>query len=122
MIERRGGAIVTMASNAGRYLDITLTSSYAAAKAGIVMFTRHLAKEVGPYGIRANVVAPATTATERVRGVFDEEGLARVGAMSPLGRVGLPEDSALATLYLASESSGWITGITIDVAGGRIML
>lgn len=122
MIERRSGAIVTMASNAGRYLDITLTSSYAAAKAGIVMFTRHVAKEVGQYGIRANVVAPATTATERVKGVFGEEGLAKVGLMSPLARVGAPEDSALATLYLVSASSGWVTGVTFDVAGGRIML
>jgi 3-oxoacyl-[acyl-carrier protein] reductase len=122
MIERKGGAIVTMASNAGRYLDLPLTSSYAAAKAGIVMFTRHLAKEVGEHNIRANVVAPATTTSERVLGVWNEEGLARVAAMSPLGRVGTPEDSALATLYLCSDASGWITGITLDVAGGRIML
>ena len=50
MIERRRGAIVTMGSNAGRYLDITLTASYAAAKAGVVMFTRHIAKEVGDTG------------------------------------------------------------------------
>jgi 3-oxoacyl-[acyl-carrier protein] reductase len=122
MIERRSGAIVTMASNAGRSLDMTLTASYAAAKAGIVMFTRHVAREVGQFGIRANVVAPATTATERVKGVYDEEGLLRIGAMAPLGRVGTPEDSALATLYLASDAAGWITGITIDVAGGRVML
>jgi 3-oxoacyl-[acyl-carrier protein] reductase len=122
MIERRAGSIVTMSSNAGRLLDITLTASYAAAKAGIAMFTRHLAKEVGEYGIRANIIAPATLATDRVKGVMDEEMLGRIGAMAPLGRIGRPEDAALVALFLASESAGWLTGITIDVAGGRIML
>lgn len=122
MIERRRGAIVTMASNAGRFLDITLTASYAAAKAGIAMFTRHVAKEVGQYGVRANVVAPATIATDRVKGVMDEQMLTWIAGMAPLGRIGQPEDAALATLFLASDASSWLTGITIDVTGGRIML
>jgi 3-oxoacyl-[acyl-carrier protein] reductase len=122
MIERQQGSIVTMASNSGRFLDITLTASYAAAKAGIVMFTRHIAKELGQHGIRANVIAPATLATDRVKGVMDEAMLASVGAMAPLGRIGQPEDAALATLFLTSEAAGWLTGITLDVAGGRIML
>jgi 3-oxoacyl-[acyl-carrier protein] reductase len=122
MIERQGGTVVTMSSNAGRFLDITLTASYAAAKAGIAMFTRHLAKEVGQYGIRANVVAPATLATDRVKAVMDEEMRSSIAAMAPLGRIGEPEDAALATLFLCSNASGWLTGITIDVAGGRIML
>jgi 3-oxoacyl-[acyl-carrier protein] reductase len=122
MIERRRGAIVTMASNSGRYLDIPLTASYAAAKAGIVQFTRHAAKELGQYGIRANVVAPATLATDRVKGVFHPDDLRAVGEMAPLGRIGEPEDAALATLFLASESAAWLTGITIDVAGGRVMM
>jgi 3-oxoacyl-[acyl-carrier protein] reductase len=122
MIERRSGAIVTMASYAGRLLDITLTASYAAAKAGIVMFTRHVAKEVGRHGVRLNCVAPATTLTERVKGVLDEERRAAVAEMTPLGKLGDPEDSAHATLYLCSDASKWITGITIDDAGGRVML
>ncbi|HWE82724.1 MAG TPA: SDR family NAD(P)-dependent oxidoreductase [Gaiellaceae bacterium] len=122
MIERGSGAIVTMASNAGRLLDITLTASYAAAKAGIVMFSRHVAKEVGPHGVRVNCVAPATTLTDRVKGVLDDERRAHVANLAPLGKIGAPEDSAYATLYLCSEVAGWITGITIDVAGGRIML
>jgi 3-oxoacyl-[acyl-carrier protein] reductase len=122
MIERRRGAIVTMASNAGRFLDIPLTASYAAAKAAIVMFTRHVAKEVGTYGIRANCVAPATSLSERVGRIMSPERIEEIAAMAPLGRIGLPEDTALATLFLASESSGWITGVTLDIAGGRIML
>ena len=122
MIERRGGAIVTMASNAARFLDITLTASYAAAKAGVAMFTRHVAKEVGPYGIRANCVAPGTALSERVRRIMPQEKQQAVAALSPLGRLGLPEDTALATLFLVSESASYLTGVTLDIAGGRIML
>jgi len=122
MIERRRGSIVTMASNAARFLDSTLTASYAAAKAGIAMFTRHVAREVGPYGIRANCIAPATTLSERIERILTEEQRAALSAKSPLGRLGVPEDSAMATLFLASESASWLTGVTIDVAGGRVML
>jgi 3-oxoacyl-[acyl-carrier protein] reductase len=122
MIERRRGAVVTMASNAARFLDSTLTASYAAAKAGIAMFTRHVAREVGPHGVRANCVAPATTTSERIERILTEEQRAALSAKSPLGRLGVPEDSAMATLFLASDSAGWLTGVTIDVAGGRVML
>jgi 3-oxoacyl-[acyl-carrier protein] reductase len=122
MIEREGGAIVTMASNGGRYLDKLLTASYAAAKAGVVQFTRHVAKELGPHGIRVNSIAPATVTSERVERIMDEEALRKVAEMSPLGRIGTPEDCALATLFLVSDSAGWLTGVTLDVAGGRIML
>jgi 3-oxoacyl-[acyl-carrier protein] reductase len=122
MIERRRGVIVTMASNAGRLLDMKLTASYAAAKAGIAMLTRHVALEVGRHGIRVNCVAPATVRSERVDKLLSQERQAEVAAMSPLGRMGVPEDVAAAALFLASESAGWLTGVTVDVAGGRIML
>jgi NAD(P)-dependent dehydrogenase (short-subunit alcohol dehydrogenase family) len=122
MMERGRGAIVTMASNGGRFLDIPLTASYAAAKAGIVMFTRHVAKEVGPKGVRVNCVAPATVVSERVNRILTQERIAEIAALSPLGRIGHPEDAALATLFLVSDSASWLTGVTLDVAGGRIML
>ncbi|MGH2981089.1 MAG: SDR family NAD(P)-dependent oxidoreductase [Solirubrobacterales bacterium] len=122
MIEREGGVIVTMSSNGGRLLDKLLTASYAAAKAGVIQFTRHIAMELGPRGIRANCIAPATVLSERVGRIMDEESRARTAAMSPLGTLGTPEDCALATLFLASDSSSWMTGVTLDVAGGRIML
>lgn len=121
MLERRHGAIVTMASNAARLLDATLTSSYAAAKAGIVQFTRHVAREAGPYGVRANCIAPATTLTERIERNLNPEQRAELAAKAPLGTLGTPEDSAYATLYLASDAAKWLTGVTLDIAGGRVM-
>jgi 3-oxoacyl-[acyl-carrier protein] reductase len=122
MAERGSGSIVTMASNAARFLDIQLTASYAAAKAGIAMLSRHAALELGPHGVRVNVLAPATILSERVKRNMDEERLAQIAAMSPLGSVGVPEDPALAALFLASDSARWMTGATVDVAGGRIMM
>jgi 3-oxoacyl-[acyl-carrier protein] reductase len=103
-------------------LDVPLTASYAAAKAGVMVFTRHMAKEVGPHGIRANCVAPATTLTERTSRILSQERRAELAGLAPLGRLGVPDDTALATLFLASSSAAWLTGVTLDVAGGRIML
>lgn len=122
MIERGSGVIVTMSSNGGRYLDKLLTASYAAAKAGVVQFTRHVAMEVGPRGIRVNSIAPATVSSERVETIMDDQSRAKVAEMSPLGTMGTPDDCALATLFLVSDSARWLTGVTLDVAGGRIML
>jgi 3-oxoacyl-[acyl-carrier protein] reductase len=122
MVERGSGSIVTMASNAARFLDIKLTASYAAAKSGIMMLSRHAALELGPHGVRVNILAPATILTERVKRVMDEERRAAIAEMSPLGTIGAPEDAALAALFLASDSAGWMTGVTLDVAGGRIMM
>jgi 3-oxoacyl-[acyl-carrier protein] reductase len=122
MIERGRGAIVTMASNAARNLDVTLTASYAASKAGVVMFTRHVAKEVGPSGVRVNCIAPATTMSERVERIMTPERIQFMADLAPLNRIGTPNDSALAALFLASDSASWLTGVTLDVAGGRIMM
>jgi 3-oxoacyl-[acyl-carrier protein] reductase len=122
MVERGAGSVVTMASNAARFLDIQLTASYAAAKAGIMVLSRHAALELGPHGVRVNILAPATILSERVKRNMDEERLASIAGMSPLGTIGVPQDPALAALFLASDSAGWMTGVTLDVAGGRIMM
>lgn len=122
MLEHRTGAIVTMASNGARLLDKPLTASYVAAKAGVVQFTRHVAREIGPQGVRINCVAPATTTSERIERIMDDEAQARTAALSPLGRLGVPADTAQATLFLLSGAAAWLTGVTLDVAGGRVML
>ena len=122
MVEAGRGAIVTMSSISGRLLDKPTQAAYAAAKAGVAMFTRHLALEVGRHGIRANCVAPGTTRSERLERVMTPEAIERTAALSPLGRLGEPDDVANATLFLLSEASSWLTGVTLDVAGGRVML
>ena len=94
---------MTMASNGARLLDKPLTASYVAAKAGIVQFTRHVAREVGPQGVRVNCVAPATTTSERIERIMDDESQARTAALSPLGRMGVPDDVAQATIFLLSS-------------------
>jgi 3-oxoacyl-[acyl-carrier protein] reductase len=122
MLERRSGAIVTMASNGARLLDKPLTASYVAAKAGVVQLTRHVAREVGPDGVRVNCVAPGTTTSERIERIMDAESQERTAALSPLGRLGTPYDTAQATLFLLSGSAAFLTGVTLDIAGGRVMI
>ncbi|HVX32239.1 MAG TPA: SDR family oxidoreductase, partial [Solirubrobacterales bacterium] len=97
-------------------------AAYAASKAGILMFTRHMALELGEFGIRANSVAPGTTMSERIEKLMDEEEIAYTAALSPLGKFGAPEDTANATCFLLSDAAGWLTGVTIDISGGRVML
>lgn len=122
MIERRAGSIVTMSSISGRFLDKKTQAAYAASKAGVAMFTRHLAIELGEHGIRANVVAPGTTMSERIEKLMDEEEIAYTRALSPLGIFGVPADTANATVFLLSDAARWLTGVTIDVNGGRVMM
>jgi 3-oxoacyl-[acyl-carrier protein] reductase len=86
------------------------------------MFSRHVANEVGQRGVRVNCLATSSVLTERVKRLMPEETQREFAGMHPLGRMGTPEDVALATLFLASESSSWITGVTLDVSGGRIMV
>jgi 3-oxoacyl-[acyl-carrier protein] reductase len=119
MIERGGGSIVTMASSAARF-PTGAPVPYAAAKAGVVVLTSQVASEVGSHKVRVNCLAPHTVLVERTRRFMPEEDQRRIAAEIPLRRLGTPEDVALATLFLASESSSWITGVTLDVAGGKV--
>jgi len=121
MLERGRGAIVTMSSAAGRQAAKS-AAAYAAAKAGVVAFTRHLAAEFAPRGIRANCVAPSATENDKMRAWMSAEQRAALGASFPLRRLGQPSDVAAATLFLAADASSWITGATLDIAGGKIMI
>lgn len=122
MIERRRGAIVTMASTAGRVPLPGPSAAYAAAKAGVIMYTRYLAAEAGKHGIRANCISPGTVLVDRLARIIPEDRLQSMAAMTALGRLGTPDDIAGAALFLASDSSSWITGATLDVNGGAVML
>jgi 3-oxoacyl-[acyl-carrier protein] reductase len=121
MVERRRGVVVTMASSAARQAAKS-SAAYAAAKAGIIALSRHLAAEHAEDGIRINCVAPSAIENDRMRTWMSEEQRLALGRSFPLGRLGQPEDVAAATLFLASDASSWITGATLDVAGGKIML
>jgi len=117
----RGGSIITMASSAARQAAKS-AAAYAAAKAGVVAFTRHLAGEMAPRGIRANCLAPSAVENDKMRTWMTQEQRDALGASFPLRRLGQPHDVAAAALFLASAESSWITGATIDVSGGKIML
>ena len=121
MIERGGGAIITMSSTAGRQPG-GANAAYAAAKAGVVMFTKHLAHEVGRHGIRVNCLAPSAVLNDRMRRFMSAEQLDELAAAFPLGRIGQPDDVAQAVLYLASSASSWVTGVTLDLTGGRVIV
>jgi 3-oxoacyl-[acyl-carrier protein] reductase len=122
MIERGEGSIVTMSSCGARVLDKPLTASYAASKAAVVQLTRHTALEVGRHGVRVNCVAPGTVTSERIERIMDDAAMEFTAGLSPMGTMGTPEDAAQATLFLLSSAARWITGVTLDVAGGRVML
>lgn len=119
MVEQGSGSIVTMASSASQGA-VVAPAAYAAAKAGIGALTRQLALQVAPSGVRVNCLAPSTIRTERLARV-PAERLEAIAAEHPLARLGTPEDVANAALFLAADASGWITGITLDVAGGLLM-
>jgi 3-oxoacyl-[acyl-carrier protein] reductase len=121
MLERGRGTIITMASAAARQAARS-AAGYAAAKAGVIAFTRHLAGEYAPRGIRANCLAPSAVENDKMRTWMTAEQRAELGASFPLRRIGQPEDVAAAALFLASDASSWITGATLDIAGGKIML
>jgi 3-oxoacyl-[acyl-carrier protein] reductase len=121
MIERGRGAIVTMSSAAARQAAQS-AAAYAAAKGGVIAFSRHLAAEMADRGIRVNCVAPSATENDKMRTWMSAEQRTALGASFPLGRLGQPDDVAAAALFLASDASAWITGATLDIAGGKIMV
>jgi 3-oxoacyl-[acyl-carrier protein] reductase len=122
MKERRAGNIITISSAAARKPYHAAPIPYAAAKAGIQILTQDLAAQVGPYGIRANCIAPETILTERNRELIPEVQQKALRESHPVRRLGTPEDVASAALYLASDDAAWIAGITLDVAGGAVVV
>jgi 3-oxoacyl-[acyl-carrier protein] reductase len=119
MLDRGSGSILTMSSAAGRQPS-QANLAYGVANAGLVMLTRHLATEIGPHGVRINTLAPSSIRTEKVAARMPPAVQEQVAALHPLRRLGTPDDVAQVALFLASDAACWLTGLTIDVAGGRI--
>jgi 3-oxoacyl-[acyl-carrier protein] reductase len=122
MKERKAGNIITVSSAAARRPNERSPVPYAAAKAGIQMLTQDVAAQAGPFGIRANCLAPETILTERSQQQIPVAVQEQLAGMHPLRRLGTPDDVARAAVYLASDESLWITGVILDVAGGAVMV
>lgn len=123
MKDRGWGRIVNLGSRAGRSASAgTSPAHYASAKGAVSILTQYIAKEVGVYGITVNTVAPSTTLTERVRRLLTPEKEEVFIKGCPLGRLAKPEEIADVVTFLAGDESRYITGATIDVNGGRLML
>jgi 3-oxoacyl-[acyl-carrier protein] reductase len=116
MMKRRAGSIVNVSSIVGLHGNPGQTN-YGAAKAGIIGFTKSLARELGSRGVRANVVAPGYV-TSRLTEILPEELRAQMLANTPLGRLGDPEDVAGAVRFLCSDEATFITGGVLLVDGG----
>jgi 3-oxoacyl-[acyl-carrier protein] reductase len=122
MKQRKAGNIITISSAAARRPHPGSPIPYAAAKAGIEILTQDLAAQVGPYGIRANCIAPETILTERNQQRIPDAQKQALVELHPVRRLGTPEDVARAARFLASDDAAWITGIVLDVAGGAVMV
>ena len=119
MMKARKGRIISIASIVGATGNPG-QANYAAAKAGMIGFSKSLAREVGSRGITVNVVAPGFIDTDMTRGLSDSQK-ATLNARIPLARLGQPADVAAAVAFLASAEAGYITGETLHVNGGMYM-
>ena len=121
MKQQGSGKIVNISSDAAHSLGEP-SSAYVAAKAGIMAFTKKVAKEAGPYGVTCNAIAPGMTLSERIQPRWvqrSEEQRQIIIDQIPLGRLSQPEDQAKVIAFLASEDANYVTGVTIDTSGGK---
>lgn len=119
MMKAKGGRIINIASVIG-LMGNPGQANYAAAKAGIIGFSKSLAREVGSRNITVNVVAPGFIDTDMTRVLPEEQREAMLGQV-PLGRLGEPQDIANSVVFLASDAAAYITGETLHVNGGMLM-
>jgi len=121
MKRQRGGKIVNISSIAGRGISASSSSAYATAKGGIIALTKKLGRELGPFGITVNAIAPSMTLTERIRPRWEQrssEEQAQEILRTPLRRMAEARDQARVICFLASRDADFVTGVTIDVTGG----
>ena len=122
MMEQGYGRIINFASNAARSWATALGVEYTVAKTGMLGLTRHLAAEYSSFGITVNTVAPGPTDDARVHESTTADQRRQIVAAIPVGRLGSPDDIAGVVVFLASDAAAFMTGATVDVNGGIIMV
>jgi len=121
MTERNAGAIINVSSIAGRNGGALGSIHYSAAKGGLIAFTKGLAKELAPFGVRVNAVAPGVIDTPYHEQFSTAEMMKTFASMIPLGRVGTAAEVARVIVFLASEAASYLCGETIEINGGMLM-
>jgi 3-oxoacyl-[acyl-carrier protein] reductase len=118
-------AFLTLKTLSGQHIipqaQTTASSAYAAAKAGLIMLTRHAAREYGPYNVRVNTISPGTVLSDRIA-QMPNQVRENLDYAHPLRRIGQPDDVAGAVTYLFSDQAAWMTGSTLSLNGGFAML
>ena len=121
MMERKTGAIINVSSIAGRNGGALGSIHYSAAKGGLITFTKGLAKELAPFGVRVNAVSPGVIDTPYHEQFSSPEMMKTYAGMIPLGRVGTPGEVGKVICFLASDAASYLTGETIEINGGMFM-
>lgn len=125
MLKQGKGVIVNISALAGHWRASLAGVQYTAAKAGVEGLSRQFAYDYGPYGIRVNALAPTVTMTgERMQGLWDKKGgeeQDKILSSVPLRRLSTPDEIGAGVVFLASDEASYITGITLDVCGGRYL-
>ena len=122
MKKKRSGKIVNISSSAGRSTSTFGGAHYTTSKAAVIGLTRHTAREVAPFNINVNATAPGSMDTEMVREFATPEHISQEEKKIPLGRLGTPQDGADLVAFLCSDEASYITGATIDINGGDLII
>ena len=124
MIEKKKGRIISIASGAGVAPNPYAPSylPYGAGKAGLIGFSKLLARDIGQYGVTVNTIAPGTTLTPRVKKVRDAASIEKIKSQNPMRTLVEPEDTSAAALFLASKDARYITGVNLNVNAGNIIV
>ena len=122
MMARKTGAIVNVVSIAGRTGGGPGAGAYSVAKGGLITFTKSLARELAPHGVRVNAISPGVIDTPFHEVFSTPEMIRNFVATIPLGRMGAPAECAMVIAFLASDAASYVVGETIEVNGGQLML
>ena len=122
MVARRWGRIINLSSTAGKNVSTVGGAHYTAAKAGVLGFTRHLASEVAAHGITVNAVCPGLIETQMVTRTISQERMEDYARSFPIPRLGRPDEVAAMVRFLASDDASYVTGASLDINGGDLMI